>query len=550
MLRQCVEHHVEPSWFYVSAHGTIFETLTRMLQEKKPISVPILAEELKMAKHLEAIGGYAFLTQVSSHIPTTAQAGYFIEKVREQALLRATIRTATSITEDAYSFSGGIDDFLAENEQRIRSLTETSAPPSAIREWATRRAGIGRVLKPEVPCLYLCDVPISHRSNLGMITALQKSGKSAVGGAILGAIIAGPNQRGDTLRFRAHNEHGHAVLHLDTEQSPADHETLIAIAKRRAGVEELPPWLYSFGVKGVCPEQLRQRLPRLLRELKRAHGGVFFVLLDGAADFVNDTNDPKECNPFVTDLESYATDFDCSLVSVLHLNPTKGDQPTKSRGHLGSQLERKCETDLRLVKDADGITTIFTASARHAPIFEKDGPRFSWDTAAEMHLSLEQTAGRAREFAEAESLRDLAADVFGDRSAMRYSDLISALETTRKCSERTAGRKFDAMKSHKIITRFPPNLWAISGRPNLACRSMVQRWFSYSRRCVRSNPPSRRVIKSSMFPSARPATGKFESESFRPTRIASFLAWTSASSSRGPAILGQPRQGSDSLGVS
>ena len=22
VLRQCVEHHVEPSWFYVSAHGT------------------------------------------------------------------------------------------------------------------------------------------------------------------------------------------------------------------------------------------------------------------------------------------------------------------------------------------------------------------------------------------------------------------------------------------------------------------------------------------------------------------------------------------------
>ena len=32
---------------------------------------------------LDEIGGYAYLTQVSSRIPTTAQSNYFIEKVRE-----------------------------------------------------------------------------------------------------------------------------------------------------------------------------------------------------------------------------------------------------------------------------------------------------------------------------------------------------------------------------------------------------------------------------------------------------------------------------------
>jgi len=47
--------------------------------------------------------GYAFLTQISSRIPTTAQAGYFIDKVRELRLLRELIRSATGAVEECYA---------------------------------------------------------------------------------------------------------------------------------------------------------------------------------------------------------------------------------------------------------------------------------------------------------------------------------------------------------------------------------------------------------------------------------------------------------------
>jgi len=68
--------------------------------------VAVLGEELKTAKQLDAIGGYAFLTRVSGSIPTTAQAGYFIERVREQHLLREIIRSATGAVEDCFNFTG------------------------------------------------------------------------------------------------------------------------------------------------------------------------------------------------------------------------------------------------------------------------------------------------------------------------------------------------------------------------------------------------------------------------------------------------------------
>jgi replicative DNA helicase len=45
--------------------------------------------------------------QVTGKIPTTAQAGYFIEKVREKHLLRELIKAATGAVEQAYGFTGG-----------------------------------------------------------------------------------------------------------------------------------------------------------------------------------------------------------------------------------------------------------------------------------------------------------------------------------------------------------------------------------------------------------------------------------------------------------
>ena len=97
----------------LAAHGVIFERLLDLYNRQAPIDISVVAEELKTARQLDQIGGYAFLTQVSSRIPTTAQAGYFIEKVREQSAAarnhpirqRARWRIATASREESTSSS-------------------------------------------------------------------------------------------------------------------------------------------------------------------------------------------------------------------------------------------------------------------------------------------------------------------------------------------------------------------------------------------------------------------------------------------------------------
>jgi replicative DNA helicase len=131
VVARCLESRITPASFYDARHGVIFEQLLDLYNRQVTIDVAVVAEELKTARKLEQVGGYAFLAQVSSRIPTTAQAGYFIDKVRELALLREIIRAATGAVEECYGFSGGIDEFVDQVEQKIFGVTQSRVSESA-----------------------------------------------------------------------------------------------------------------------------------------------------------------------------------------------------------------------------------------------------------------------------------------------------------------------------------------------------------------------------------------------------------------------------------
>lgn len=122
VLPRCIEARITPDSFYEPKHGIIYGHALNLHTRGLPVEISVVAEELKAARELDQIGGYGFLSQVTSRIPTTAQASYFIEKVREQALLRELIRTATGAVEDCYGFSGGIDEFIGTISRKMEAV--------------------------------------------------------------------------------------------------------------------------------------------------------------------------------------------------------------------------------------------------------------------------------------------------------------------------------------------------------------------------------------------------------------------------------------------
>jgi hypothetical protein len=294
--------------------------------------------------------------------------------------------------------------------------------------------------------------------NLTNLIGQAKTAKSATIGAMLAAAICAEssNNDRDTLGISATAPGTLRLLHIDTEQSPFDADQLIRRSLRRAGVDAPPPWLESYGLAGFSAGELRLALPMLM-ESARETGGVFAVILDGGADFVNDVNDAEECNAFVAELHSLAILHNCPIILVVHENP--GQDAGKMRGHFGSQLERKAESNLRLRKSEE-ITVLFSEKMRGAPILEKDGPRFRWDNGAGMHLTC-ATVGTTKAQKKREKLADMAEAVFAHlgKDGARFAELVKGIADMRGVGASAAEDRFADMKAAGVIFKDQFGFW-------------------------------------------------------------------------------------------
>jgi replicative DNA helicase len=130
-IARCLEAKLPAEAFFTAANRLIYEKICELYQKSPPVDIAVLAEELKTSRQLDAAGGYSYLSQLSGRIPTTAQAPYFIDKVRELHLLRELIRVSTATVENCFSFSGGIEEFIDQVEQSVFKVTQDRVADAA-----------------------------------------------------------------------------------------------------------------------------------------------------------------------------------------------------------------------------------------------------------------------------------------------------------------------------------------------------------------------------------------------------------------------------------
>jgi replicative DNA helicase len=123
-IARCLEGKISRETFHTPVNRIIFGKLVEIYNKGTAIDLAILAEELKTSRQLDEIGGYAYLTQISGRIPTTAQAPFFIEKLRELHLLRELIKVASNAVEKCYDYNGGLEEFIDKIEQDIFAVTQ------------------------------------------------------------------------------------------------------------------------------------------------------------------------------------------------------------------------------------------------------------------------------------------------------------------------------------------------------------------------------------------------------------------------------------------
>ncbi|MFH1922431.1 MAG: replicative DNA helicase, partial [Planctomycetota bacterium] len=93
---------LRPEDFYADAHQKLFDHVLSMHGAGGRVDTTLLAERLKQAGDLEAVGGTAYLAEVLQSVPVASHASYYAQIVREKATLRDLIHASTEILRDAY----------------------------------------------------------------------------------------------------------------------------------------------------------------------------------------------------------------------------------------------------------------------------------------------------------------------------------------------------------------------------------------------------------------------------------------------------------------
>ncbi|MEP4532672.1 MAG: AAA family ATPase [Cyclobacteriaceae bacterium] len=242
-----------------------------------------------------------------------------------------------------------------------------------LHELSNNKFDFNKEIAEPIPVCTIGDQKILTLGNLGVIAGKAKSGKSATIQSILsGAIAREINKNYLGINVES-NPNGLAVLHFDTEQSSFDYCRKIRNSIYDAGYKGNVSFFHSFHLLEFTPWERMRYIEHMVDYYSMVHGGIYLIIIDGVADLIKSVNDEEVANQIVDKLHQIATELNCGVLLVLHMNPDGG----KTRGHLGSQLDRKAESVILIEKDGD-VCTINPRYCRNASFSSLAMPQFKW----------------------------------------------------------------------------------------------------------------------------------------------------------------------------
>ena len=226
------------------------------------------------------------------------------------------------------------------------------------------RVDFSKPLPEPIPLISIDNSCICSRGNISAIVGEAKSKKTFLCSAIVASAIAfAYPDRGGFENITPNFDR--RVVWLDTEQGEhhvrkvVKRMNIISGATRTEGFVE-DGRLDVYTLREYSPAERVEVLRDSIR-----HDKPDIVVIDGIADLIYDTNDLKQSDAIVSEIMALSTQYNCHIICVLHTNPGSD----KARGHLGSSLQRKCETVIYVHKVGD-ISLVEPQFCRNEP-FER-----------------------------------------------------------------------------------------------------------------------------------------------------------------------------------
>lgn len=119
-----VLQYLRPEDFYRRANQQVYEAILGLSNDAQGIDLITVTERLRTLGLLESCGGAAYISRLTSVVPTSANVEYYARIVQACSLRRILSRTASQIIANAHDASLEVSFIIEEAEKQVFEITD------------------------------------------------------------------------------------------------------------------------------------------------------------------------------------------------------------------------------------------------------------------------------------------------------------------------------------------------------------------------------------------------------------------------------------------
>lgn len=387
--------------FYRVEHRVLWRAITKLIEDNKPADVLTVAEALKATGELPAVhGGMAYLNQIATGTPSTANIRRYADIVRDRSIKRQLAEVGVRISDQAYSGHGDAGQLLEESERGIFAIGEKRARGqhgfrsigellpevmSRLDELHRNPASVtGRAtgfidLDEKTAGLQDGDlIVVAGRPSMGKTALALNIAEHAAVQLKVPALVFSMEMGGTQLAQRLLGSVGRVDSHHLRTGRLAQHEW-DRMGAALGTLHQVP--LHIDETAALTPTEIRARARRKARE----YGGVGLIIVDylqlmSAGRGSKSDNRAGEIGEITSALKALAKELSCPVIALSQLNRSlesrANRRPVMSDLKDSGSVEQDADVILFIYRDEvyhedtpdKGIAEIIIGKQRNGPV--------------------------------------------------------------------------------------------------------------------------------------------------------------------------------------
>jgi len=391
--------------FYVEANARVFYVILELSGKGQPVDALTIKDLLERRDDLASCGGEAYLADLVSSIPSSANVKHYADIVRERYVLRQLLSVCSTVSQDVYQeTSREVNEHLDIAEKNILAIAETF---NRSRPAFSKMSDLMTQTYKDLEDRYankkiVTGIPTGFHDLDAMTSGMQRGDLVIIAGRPSMGKTAFAMNLAQNASMRGDDDNSGVVAVFSLEMSTQQIAMRMLACEARVDMQHLrtgrfsaEDWRKLAGASGALAESnifiddtpaiSVMELRAKCRRLKRDNKGLDLVLIDyvqlmsGRAD---SDNRAQEVSEITRSLKSLAKELHVPVIALSQLNrslESRADKrPIMSDLRESGAIEQDADVIMFIYRDEvynkkpdnEGLAEIIVAKQRNGPIGE------------------------------------------------------------------------------------------------------------------------------------------------------------------------------------